>query len=180
VLRLGGTEKAITELVALGEHVVGLSVTAAGLRLEAEPTASLDQSGPDGHVADDDLDEAVASWAQTNLDADGVPVYWQVLRTQPKFREAHWRVHTLVLGEGEFDAKAKGLIALAVASFRSSPYWIEYFTQYCRVALGASADELREAVLMAAHAGSVNTVAHGMMLKARHDEMCATDFHPSL
>jgi alkylhydroperoxidase/carboxymuconolactone decarboxylase family protein YurZ len=178
VLRLGATEKGITELLALGEHLVGLSVTAAGLLLEPDTSSSAVQVELDEHVSHvDDLDEIIASWARINLDADRIPAYWNVLRAQPKFREAHWRVHELVLGAGEFDAKAKGLIALAVASFRASPYWTTYFTQYCRIALGASVDEVREAVLMAAHAASVNTVAHGSMLKARHDEMRASDFH---
>jgi len=122
VLRLGATEKALTEMVAIGEHVVGLTVTSFGLRLEPQLAlsglADVTTNLPD---EDEPLDVTIAAWAKDNLGTAGVPAYWQILRPQTKFRQAHWRVHELILGAGELDAKAKGLIALAVASISGQP-----------------------------------------------------------
>lgn len=120
MLRLGATEKALTEMVAIGEHVAGLTVTSAGLRLEpGVPNGLTPRAHPVPDATDDPLDDTIASWAKANLGTDEIPVYWQILRPQTKFRQAHWRVHALILSDGEVDAKAKGLVALAVASFRS-------------------------------------------------------------
>ncbi|MEX2533773.1 MAG: hypothetical protein WD360_07380, partial [Nitriliruptoraceae bacterium] len=94
-----------------------------------------------------------------------------------QFRAVHWRAHKLVLSAGEIDAKAKALIAFAVASYRTSDYWVEYFERYCRVAFDATDKELREAVLAGLHSAGINTVAHGMMLHARFTDMRAEDFH---
>lgn len=177
MLRLGATEKAITELVAIGEHVVGLSVAAAGFRLDPDKLVTAGEPAGDGDATAAELDGEIRSWAQNNVGLDDIPTYWWVLRDEPKFRAAHWRAHQLILGAGEIEGKAKGLIAYAVACYRTSPYWVEYFDRYCRIAFGATDEELREAVLAAMHSASFNTVAHAMMLEARHTDMRAEDFH---
>lgn len=177
MLRLGATEKGITELVAIGEHVAGLAVAASGFRLEQDSLVREPAQGNGGDPRERQVDDAIRSWTRENLDLDGLPAYWDLLRDEPKFREAHWRTHQLVLGDGEIDLKAKGLIAYAVACFRSSPYWVEYFTRYCRAALGVNGTELRETVLAGMHSASYNTAAHGMMLGRRYTDMRAEEFH---
>lgn len=177
MLRLGVTEKAITELVAIGEHVVGVSVGAAGFRLDAQHLVAPVESDTAESASQAELESAIRTWAHDNLAVDGLPTYWRILRDEPQFRDVHWRVHKLVLSAGEIDAKAKALIAFAVASYRTSDYWIEYFARYCRVAFDVTDKELREAVLAGVHSAGINTVAHGMMLNARFTDMRAEDFH---
>ena len=177
MLRLGVTERAITELVAIGEHVVGLSVSAAGFRLDPDQLVAPAERASASDASATEFEDEVIAWARENLGLDDIPSYWLLLRDEPKFRAAHWHKHRLILGDGELEAKAKALIAYAVACYRTSSYWIAYFDHYCRTAFGATDKELREAVLAAMHSASSNTVAHGMMLQARHTDMRAEDFH---
>lgn len=177
MLRLGTTEQAVTELVAIGEHVVGLSVAAAGFRLDPDRIVPIDEPEGIDDPAEAALEDEIREWTREKVGLSGVPTYWLHLRPEQKFRAANWRSHQLILGDGEIDAKSKSLIAFAVASYRSSSYWLEYFERYCRVAFAVTDVELREAVLAAMHSASFNTVAHGMMLGADQTDMRAADFH---
>ncbi|MEX2532903.1 MAG: hypothetical protein WD360_02940, partial [Nitriliruptoraceae bacterium] len=101
MLRLGVTEKALTELVAIGEHVVGASVGAAGFRLDPQHLVVAREADDAASTADIELETEIRTWARDNLNVDGVPSYWMILRDEPQFRAVHWRAHKLVLSAGE-------------------------------------------------------------------------------
>ncbi len=82
----------------------------------------------------------------------------------------------MVLGAGQLDTGAKACIALAVASFRQSSYWIAYYTALVRSVCGFGDRELVELAGSVLHYVSFNTIAHGMHLEAGLHEMTAAQF----
>ena len=149
MLRLGHDERTITEIMAVAEHVAGLTAGAAAMRLSPDvpegeqPAAAL---GPPSQPVGDALGvlAEIGRWAEAALGTARAPAFWRVLAHQPRLLAATWAKDRLVLGAGRLDAAAKACIALAVASFRQSPYWIAYYTALVRSARGFGERELVE------------------------------------
>jgi hypothetical protein len=184
VLRLTGSERAVAEVAAIAEHVASLTAAAAAFQLgpdiPVEPAADspvtlvplLDErSAPDAAAT---LAE-IRAWAQATLGVQHLPAVWRAFAHQPRLLEATWRKDRLILGEGVLDALCKGCVALAVAQFRQSAYWIAYFTHWVRRACALDDRAIVEVAGAVMHYVSFNTVAHGMRLDPPVAEISAAD-----
>jgi hypothetical protein len=184
VLRLGLTEKGVTEILAVSEHTASITAAAEGLRIP--PDVGSREAAPDGGlvqpIGEANRGEAKAtlaeirSWAQKYLGCAAEPVFWRVLAHQPRFLRATWDKDRLVMGDGELDAVAKLCTALAVAMFRQSPYWTSYLAHQLRHESHMTDAALVELTAAVMHYVSFNTVAHGMRLAAPHTDMTADQF----
>lgn len=186
MLRLGVTERGLTEVMAVAEHVASMAALAEGFRLQPDvPRATdgpptelvppLDETEPG--LAAETLD-AIRVWATAALCVQHVPAVWRVLARQPRFLSATWAKDRLVLGRGELDEGTKACAAMAVAMNLRSPYCVAYFNPLVRRSMelnDAGMVELGAAVM---HYVSFNTVAHGMMLEPPFVDVRARDFQP--
>lgn len=180
MLRLGLSEKGVTEIMAIAEHIASLSAVAEGLRLrpdvpEAPPDVAgelIDRRGPAPADAEATL-AAVREWARAALGLDRVPAFWSALAPKPRLLRAVWVKHRLVLGAGELDAAAKLSVALGIAMNKQSPYWTGYLAHEGRTA-GVFDDEVIVEIAGAVmHYVAFNTIAHGMMLEAPFADLVA-------
>ncbi len=185
MLRLGKTERAITEILGIAEHVVSIAAAAEGLRIRADvPRAAslpatelidLDAAAP----ADCERAlEEIRAWSHGALGIDHVPAFWRALARKPRLLVTVWEKHRLVLGADELDEPLKAAVALAVAMNKHSDYWTGYFAQLGRAAHGFDDETVVEIAGAVLHYTSFNTVSHGMMLEAPHTEISAKDFPP--
>ena len=123
MLRLGKSEQAVTEIMAVAEHVSSMAVLAESFRLRLDVPRA-----PDGQatefvppvdeaergLAADTLDE-IRAWAKSNLAIEHVLAFWRVLARQPRFLASPWIKDRLVLSAGEIDEATKACAAMAVA-----------------------------------------------------------------
>jgi hypothetical protein len=183
VLRLGISNKGLTEIMAVAEHVASLAAFADGFLLEPDVPSAL--SGPgtalvaplEEHAASEALTE-IRSWAADTLGVAHVPAFWRVLARHPRFLASTWAKDRLVFGAGEIDAIARLCTAIAVAMNLHSRYWTAYFNPWVRRVAGlddAGMVELGAAVM---HFVSFNTIAHGMMLEPPFTDIASEDFRP--
>jgi hypothetical protein len=120
--------------------------------------------------------EEIASWSRENLGLDRAPDFWRLLAQQPRFLQTTWAKDWLVLSPGRLDESGKLCIAFAVAAFRQSAYWIAYFTELLRRRVAYDESALMELTASVMHYVSFNTVAHAMMLGAKHQDVTAAEF----
>jgi hypothetical protein len=186
VLRLGKSEQAVTEIMAVAEHVNSMAVLAEGFRLRPDVPRA-----PDGQATElvppideaerglsaDMLDE-IRAWAKSNLAIEHVPAFWRVLARQPRFLASTWTKDRLVLSAGEIDEATKACAAMAVAMNARSAYCTAYFNPWVRHAMGLDDGGMVELGAAVMHYVSFNTVAHGMMLDPPFVDMRAEDFLP--
>ena len=182
VLRLGTTERGITEIMGTAEHTVSIAAAAAALRLRAdvpEPVASdrelVDASAPPPGETRRVLEE-IGTWSNETLGVGHVPAFWRALARKPRLLEAVWAKHRLVLGAGELGADLKLAVALAVAANKQSDYWAAYFAQWARTSAGFDDETFVEISGAVLHYTAFNTISHGMMLEAPHRDISAADF----
>jgi hypothetical protein len=186
VLRLGLSERGVTEIMGIAEHIVSIVAAAEGLRLRpdvprealGEPTELIDTGREPPHDARRTL-AAVASSAKEELGIAFVPVFWRALAARPRLLESVWAKHRLVLGAGERDRELRVRVELAVAMNKRSPYWTGYLAQAGRSAAAFDDDVILEIAAATLHYASFNTISHGMMLDAPHTDIVAAEFSPS-
>lgn len=179
MLRLTGSDRAVAEIAAVAEHVASLTAAAAGLRLG---------SGTGRHplvaLPDEPSNESAATWAEirawsrASLGSDTVPDIWRALAHQPRLLDATWRKDRVVMTSGVVDETVKIYAALAVAQFRASDYWIEYYTEALRTRASVDDRALVEIAGAVMHYVSFNTIAHGMRLEAPFAGITASDVAP--
>lgn len=185
VLRLGATEKGITEILGVAEHVTSISAAAAGLRLRpdvpADPvppaTELVDLARPVPPASQGVLSD-IAAWSATGLGVGRAPAFWRAFAAKPRLLEAMWAKHLLVLGAQDLRADLKAAVALAVAMNAHSEYWTGYFAQLGRTGHGFDDETIVEIAGAVVHYTAFNTISHGMMLEARHRDVAAKDFPP--
>ncbi|MGD9902736.1 MAG: carboxymuconolactone decarboxylase family protein [Vicinamibacterales bacterium] len=177
MLRLTNSDRSAAEIAAVAEHVAGLTAAAAGLRVDGHsPLVSL-PDGPDRPQVQVVWDE-IRQWARASLDRDDVPVFWRLLTHQPRLLEATWRKDRIVMADGSLDGVVKTCVALAVAAFRQSGYWIDCYSQMLRHRHGFDDEALVEIAGAVMHYASFNTIAHGMRLAAPVAELTSADVAP--
>jgi hypothetical protein len=170
----------VTEIMAVAEHVAGLTAAAAGFQLGSQLSGALEgrppsaPRPPEESASDETLDEIRARHRDT-LGVDAVPDFWLLLAHMPRLCAAVWRKDLLVMGTGKLDAKDKACAALAVAMFRASPYWITYYTELVRRLAGLEDRGLVELTSCVMHYVNFNTVAHGMLLAPPYTGLSAAD-----
>lgn len=173
MLRLTQKTRAVAEIAALAEHMA--SLTAASAAFQLVPDVPAQPNGSEGvallplieHASAGDAAEVlgeIARWSATALGIDHIPGIWRALANDPKLLAATWRKDQLILAPGTLDELVKGCVALAVAQFRQSPYWIAYMTQYLRTRCGVDDRILIEIAGSVMHYVSFNTIAHSMRL----------------
>lgn len=186
MLRLGVSERGVSEILAVAEHVNSLSALADGFRLVPDvPDPPSDSSaalvaplaeGAEGPAATT-LSEIRAHVAD-RLGIGHVPAIWRVIARHPKFLAAEWAKHQLVLSDGEIPLGPKLCAAMAVAMNKHSAYWTSYLNPWVRQAMRLDDDTMMELGAAVVHYVSFNTIAHGMMLDPPFDAMTAGDFEP--
>ncbi len=172
-MRQGLTETGFTEVMAVADHVGGLSSLAALLGLAPD----LVEAPPEERAAavplvDESTDDetvrrcfgAIRAWSRDHLGIDRVPNLWRAIAHQPAYLESTWEKDRLVLAPGQLDQTTKLAVAMAVAANRSSTYLCEYYRTAFRH-LGLDARALVEAAALTAHFVSYNTIAHSMQLE---------------
>jgi hypothetical protein len=180
-MRLGAGERGVTEVMAVAEHVASLTAGAAGFRLAADvpergPGAPEPVfSEPSAGVAAETLDQ-VRAWAAESLGVERAPDFWRCLAVQPRLLSAIWEKHRLVMSAGRLPEPTKVCVALAVAVFRQSDYWISYLSHQGHRSGALDDESLVELVGCVMHYVAFNTVAHGMRLEPQHHDMVASDF----
>jgi alkylhydroperoxidase/carboxymuconolactone decarboxylase family protein YurZ len=180
VLRLGVGERGVTEIMAVAEHVAGMTAAAAGFQLGSQLSGGLEvrsRSAPrptEQSNSDETLAE-IRAWHRDTLGIDAVPDFWLLLAQMPRLCSAVWRKDLLVMGTGKLDAPDKACIALAVAMFRASPYCISYYTELVRRLAGLDDRGLVELTGCVMHYVNFNTVAHGMLLTPPYTGLTAAD-----
>lgn len=185
VLRLGSTERGITEILGVAEHVSSVAAAAEGLRLRPDvpdaaagpATELIDLSAPAAAEAEETLTE-IAAWSATALGMTRAPAFWRAFARKPRLLQAMWGKHRLVLDAGELDQRLKAAVALAVAMNARSPYWTGYLDQLGRRSCGFDDETVVEIAGAVVHYTAFNTIAHGMMLDAPHADIVAADFPP--
>jgi hypothetical protein len=184
VLRLTQDDRAIAEIVAVSEHIASLTAAAAAFQLT--PDVPTQRIGPSDTLMIPLIDHAsageaaatleeIGDWARQALAIGHIPGIWRALANDPKLLAATWRKDQLVFAAGTLDELVKGCVALAIAQFRQSPYWIAYLAQYLRARCGADNRILIEIAGLVMHYVSFNTIAHGMRLEAPFSAMDASD-----
>ncbi len=186
MLRLGTSERGVTEILAVADHVNSLSALADGFRLSpdvphpsSETSAALVAPLPentDGPAAGT-LTEIRAAVGE-RLGIGHVPAIWRVIARHPKFLAAEWAKHQLVFDDGEIPLGPKLCAALAVAMNKHSGYWTSYFNPWVRQAMHFDDDTMVELGAGVVHYVSFNTIAHGMMLEPPFEDLTAADFQP--
>jgi hypothetical protein len=186
VLRLGISERGLTEIVAVAEHVNSMAVLAEGFRLRPDvPVPSREPStelvAPLDEATDGPTTERlheIRGWARSTLGIEHVPTFWRVLARHPRFLDATWAKSCLVLGAGDLDEPAKACIALATAMNARSAYFTAYFSPWVRRSVPLDDDGLVELGAAVMHYVAFNTIAHGMMLEPPLTDMRTDDFRP--
>jgi hypothetical protein len=185
VLRLTGTERAVAEIVAVAEHVASLTAAAGAFGLAPEvPSGGADVhplirpiNEPASDGASSVLGE-IAEWSRQTLGLGHVPMIWRVMAHQPRLLETTWRKDRLVLRAGTVDEFVKTCVAMAVAQFRQSAYWISYFTHVLRTRHHLDDRALVDIAGSVMHYVSFNTIAHGMRLHPPVADLAAADVAP--
>jgi hypothetical protein len=188
VLRLGTSERGLTEILAVAEHVNSMIALADGFRLRPDvpkpadgpPTeivAALGEADVEPGPAADTLGQ-IHEWSQHTLGIDHVPAFWRVLARHPRFLASTWAKNCLVLTAGELDEATKACAAFAVAMNARSAYMTSYLSPWLRRAAGLDDYGMVELGAAVMHYVSFNTVAHGMMLDPPFVDVRAEDFKP--
>ena len=186
MLRLTGTERAVAEIVAVAEHVASLTAASAAFHLAPDVAIPGPVTG-DSLVAPVDAQNSgdaartlreIREWSEHTLGVTHVPVIWRVLAHQPRLLETTWRKDRMVLRGGAVDELVKSCVALAVAQFRQSPYWISYFTHVLRTTQHLDDRALVDLAGSVMHYVSFNTIAHGMRLHPPVADIAAADVAP--
>ena len=123
----------MAEIAAVAEHIA--SLTAASSAFQVRPDLPDEPGAGAGNpliplVEEDRAGDAaevfaeIREWARASLGVDRVPAVWRALARHQGLLEATWRKDRLVLSAGAVDELTKGCVALAVAQFRQSSYWI--------------------------------------------------------
>ena len=170
MLRLGVGERGVTEVMAVAEHTASLCAGAAALQV----TAETEESGPHPEGSEAVLGE-IRNWAEESLGLGHPPTFWVRLAGQPRLLAATWRKDRMVMEAGRLDRGAKACVALAVAAFRQSDYWVTAFRRLASREAGLDEHGLTELAGCVMHYVSFNTIAHGMRLKADAEEMTSGD-----
>ena len=186
MLRLTGTERAVAEIVAVAEHVASLTAAAAAFHLAPDvPSPAADRLPPlvapvDEHNAGEASStlREIRAWSRQTLGVEHTPVVWRVLAHQPRLLSTTWRKDRLILAAGRVDELVKSCVALAVAQFRQSPYWISYFTHLLRTTQHLDDRALVDLAGAVMHYVSFNTIAHGMRLHPPVADIAAADVAP--
>lgn len=184
MLRLTEDNRAVAEIVAVSEHMASLTAAAAAFQLTpdvqagrpgeaCQPLIPLVEQGSGGEAVET-LAE-IEAWVQSALGIGHVPAIWKALAHDPNLLAATWRKDRVVLAPGTLDEFVKGCVALAVAQFRQSPYWIAYMTQYLRARCGVDNHVLVQIAGAVMHYVSFNTIAHGMRLEPPFSMMDRSD-----
>lgn len=184
MLRLTGTARAVVEIAAIAEHVASLTAATVAFELRPDVPLAVDDDGrtplvplvDEAHAGEAaDTLAQIRDWATQALGINHVPAVWRALAHDPRLLESTWRKDQLVLAAGTLDEVVKGCVALAVAQFRQSAYWIAYLTQYLRTRCGVDNRTLVEIAGAVMHYVSFNTIAHGMRLEPPFAMMDASD-----
>jgi hypothetical protein len=139
-MRQGLTERGITEIVAVADHISGLSQ--AGATLLLEPDADQAVEGPNAATVrpPDSADDSrlAALWREIQeregrrLGLDRLPNFWRLLGHDYLYLRATWRKELVVMAAGELDEEAKQVMALTVAAVNQSRYFTAYYTRILR------------------------------------------------
>jgi hypothetical protein len=186
VLRLTGSERAVAEVAAIAEHVASLTAVSSAFQLHPDVPV---EPGGSTHTLVPLLDERSApnaastlgeirEWSRASLDVDRAPAIWRALANQPRLLDATWRKDRLIMTPATLGPLVKGCVALAVAQFRQSAYWIPYFTQQLRKTCGLDDSAIVEVAGAVMHYVSFNTIAHGMRLEPPVAEITSADVAP--
>jgi hypothetical protein len=186
VLRLTESERAVAEIVAVAEHVASLTSAAEAFRLAPDvPFAGAESPRPLIEPIDERNDGAAAAllaeiseWSRQVLGVTHVPLIWRVMAHHPRLLETTWRKDRLILSAGVVDEFVKSCVALAVAQFRQSAYWISYFTHVLRSTHHLDDRALVDIAGAVMHYVSFNTIAHGMRLHPPVADIAAADVAP--
>jgi hypothetical protein len=186
-MRLTQSERAVAEIVAVAEHVA--SLTSAAEAFQLAPDVSSPSSAGARRPLVEPIDDRAGSdaaavlgeirdWSKRTLEVSYVPAIWRVMAHQPRLLETTWRKDRLVLSAGTVDEYVKSCVALAVAQFRQSPYWISYYTQVLRTTHRLDDRALVDLAGSVMHYVSFNTIAHGMRLHPPVADLAAADVAP--
>lgn len=182
MLRLTGNDRAVAEIAAVAEHVAGVTTAAAGLRLECcangtdvgrQPLVTLPDRPGESDV--ESVWSEIQTWATESLGRAEVPTFWRALAHQPRLLQATWRKDRVVMSEGVLTSELKACVALAVAQFRQSGYWIDYYSEMLRVRHAFDDAALVEIAGATMHYASFNSIAHGMRLAAPVEGLTSAD-----
>ena len=101
---------------------------------------------------------------------DHLTCFSEIGKNRPELAEKFFDYYDAVMGEGALSAREKSLMALAVAQVIQCPYCIDSYT---RKALenGADLDQMTEASHVATAVKGGATLAYGMQMRARHDQL---------
>ena len=168
-MRQGLTEHGITEIVAVADHISGLSQAGATLLLEPDLDRAVEESTaatvglPDG--ADDprlaDLWREIQEREGRRLGLDRLPNFWRVLGHDYLYLRATWRKELVVMAAGELNEEAKQVMALAVAAANHSRYFTAYYTRILRQR-GYGDRQFVRIAAMADHFTSFNRLTTGL------------------
>jgi len=89
--------------------------------------------------------------------------FGDITEFQKELGEKYFEYYGSVFKDGALTAREKALIALAVSHSESCPYCIDAYTQDC-IKKGAAAEEMMEAVHVAAALKSGVTLVHGVQM----------------
>lgn len=176
-MRLGWTKRAVTELVGVAEHTMGLTRLAQGLLLEldlngtasenASALVDLIPSNPGNGKQATLLDE-IEAVERNRLGIHHLPNIWRLVGRKQDYLETTWAKHQLLFAEGELELNTKLAVGLAVSMTNTSAYFIHYFKRAMEQR-GFGDDAVFEVATVVDLYNSYNKVADGHMIESEQE-----------
>lgn len=173
-MRHGWNEQAVTELVAVTEHVMGLNKVAMGLLIEPDVfheapdnRASLIGVASAGALREPAVSilAEIRERERERLGLERIPNVWRVIAQNARYLEATWHKDRVLLTDGALGLSTKLAAALAISMTNGCRYFIEYYTAALR--RGGLADAgILEILAVVDHYNCFNKLADGMQIES--------------
>ncbi len=176
-MRLGWTKQAVTELVGVTEHTMGLNRLAQGLMLkpDLERPRPEDDNALVALIGREPEDERLASLfadiesaEKKRLGIRYLPNVWRLMARKHDYLVTTWGKHQLLFGEGDLDLDTKLAVGLGVSMTNASIYFIQYFKRALEKLNYDDAAVFEIAIVVDLY-NSYNKVADGHMIDSEEE-----------
>jgi alkylhydroperoxidase family enzyme len=172
---MGKDEVAVTELMAVVDHVNGLTKLVEGLGLAPDvpepapdpawcPVRPIAEDKAVGRVAE--VFREIRAHAAASLGLDRVPSVWRALAHHPLYLEATWAREKALMASGEaIPPLQKTVLGYSIAANNCCPYFVAYYGTALRVG-GLDERAVLEALAFVDYFNGLNKLADGMGIES--------------